>query len=326
VESPLVVTTAEGLYCPTGGFHIDPWAPVERAVLTHAHGDHARPGSASYLATEPSRGILRRRLGADPTTVRYGEVIRMGEAAVSLHPAGHVLGSAQVRIEVGGRVWVVSGDYKRDPDPTCAPFEPVRCDVFVTEATFALPVFVWTGDPVAEIYAWCQDCAAAGRTAVLGCYVFGKSQHVLADLRRFTDRTVHVHGAIEPLVAAYREAGVEMLPTARLREGQDLAGELVLCPPAAQGTRWARRFRDPEMALASGWMRTRTNRRDASYDRGFTLSDHADWPALVRTIRETGASTVLTTHGYAEPLARWLREHGWNASTLETRFQGEADL
>jgi putative mRNA 3-end processing factor len=309
---------------------VDPWGPAELAVVTHAHADHVRPGSARYLCAEPGVALLRRRLGPETVIrgVAYGERVALGETIVSLHPAGHVLGSAQVRIEHAGGVWVVSGDYKRAPDPTCAPFEVLRCDVFVTEASFGLPIYRWD-DPAqvaAEIHAWWRSNAE--RPSVLFAYALGTSQRLLAELRQLADRPVLTHGAVEAVVSLYRAAGVPMLPTEPLAEApkrRDLAGALVLAPPSARATPWMRRFAGAEVALASGWMRVRGPRRRQSLDRGFALSDHADWPALLRTIDETGAGRVLVTHGYAEELARYLREQGRDAEALATSFEGEAD-
>jgi len=329
----LVVTTPTGLHCAAGGFYIDPWEPADLALITHAHADHARPGSASYVCAEPGVPLLRRRLGESASIrgVAYGEPLTLGEARVSLHPAGHVLGSAQIRIEVRGQVWVVSGDYKRAPDPTCAPFEVVACDVLVTEATFGLPIYRWAepSSVAAEILAWWDACRERGRAAVLFCYALGKAQRILAELASLTDRRVLTHGAIEPLLEIYRAAGVRLLPTepvAETKRGRSFAGELILAPPSAGGSPWMRRFRERETAFASGWMRVRGTRRRKGYDRGFVLSDHADWPALLRTVEETGARRVLATHGHAHELARYLRERGLAAEALATTFEGEADV
>ena len=317
----------EGLYCPAGDFFIDPWRPVPRAVLTHAHGDHARPGSGYYLAERSGLGLLRIRLGqsAPLEGVEYGQSMVLGDARVSLHPAGHVLGSSQVRIEARDQVWVVSGDYKRDPDPTCVPFEPVSCDVFVSEATFALPVYRWPpiGRVVDEIIAWWDECASEGRPAMLLCYALGKAQRLLAELAKRFDRTVHLHGAMVPLVQAYRDAGVAMLPTVPVSDsakGRDFAGELILAPPSAAGSPWLRRFRGASLGFASGWMLIRGNRRRRNYERGFVLSDHADWPGLLRSVRESGASRVLFTHGQREPIAQYLAEKGLSTGVLETEL------
>lgn len=322
-----------GIYCPRGGFHVDPWRPVDRAVITHAHGDHARRGSAAYLCAEPGAALARWRLGEEATieTLAYGETRVIDGVRVSLHPAGHVLGSAQVRIEHDGEVAVVSGDYKRAPDPTAAPFEPLRCDTFVTEATFGLPVFTWDAPPrlVDEIAAWWSGAREAGRTAVLFCYALGKAQRILAELAARVEDTVLVHGAMWELIARYRDAGVRMLPVERVaeerRRGVSYAGRLVLAPLSARGSTWMRRFGDHSSALASGWMRVRGERRRRAYDRGFALSDHADWPALLGTIGETGASRVIATHGFVEPLARYLREMGLESEAWRTAFEGEAD-
>ena len=332
VSAPVLSLDGSGLACPAGGFHFDPYRPVERAVITHAHGDHARPGSTAYLAAEASVPMLRRRLpeGASIEGVAWGVPVRVGDARVSFHPAGHVLGSAQVRIEVDGEVWVVSGDYKRREDPTCEPFEVVPCHGFVTEATFALPVYRWPSPElvVEEILEWWDRNRAAGRASLLFCYALGKAQRILGELARRTERGVLLHGALAGMVEAYRESGIEMLPTALVsdREPGSFAGELVLAPPSARRSPWMRRFRAAQTAFASGWMQVRGTRRGRGVDRGFVLSDHADWDALLRTIEETGAETVWTTHGFREPLARFLREErGLDARSLETAPRGDED-
>jgi len=300
-------------------------------VISHAHGDHARWGSEAYLGAEPSVPILRRRLGeARIEGVPFGERVRMGDVMVSFHPAGHILGSAQVRVERGGEVWVFSGDYKRRADPTCETFEPVPCHTFITEATFALPIYRWDDTSVVarEIFEWWEANREAGRASVLFCYALGKAQRILGELARLTDRTVFVHGSIEPLNECYRQAGIAMLPTRPVSEtakGQSFAGELVLAPPSAGGSTWMRRFGPHERAFASGWMRVRGTRRRRGFDRGFVVSDHADWPDLLQTFEDVGAERVLTTHGYAEPLARYLRERGRLAGTLATPFEGEME-
>jgi putative mRNA 3-end processing factor len=327
--------TSSGLWCAAGRFHIDPWEPVDRAVITHAHGDHARPGSAAYLCSRSCEPLLRRRFGTDVTIESrpYGQPLTLGDVRVSFHPAGHVLGSAQIRIEGSDGVWVVAGDYKRAADPTCTPFEPVPCDVFVTESTFGLPIYRW--DPaeavIADIASWWAANAEAGRTSVLFCYTLGKAQRLLAELMRITDRSVYVHGMMLGMIDAYRQSGVAMLPvepvielTSRRRsKATSFAGELVLAPLSARGTPWMRRLGDISDAFASGLMRVRGVRRQRGYDRGFVLSDHADWPALLDTIAETGASRVLATHGHAEPLARYLSQHGLESGVIRTAWEGE---
>jgi putative mRNA 3-end processing factor len=304
----VIVDSEQGLFCPDGGFHLDPLLPVERAVLTHAHGDHARAGSGAYLCTPETAALLRRRLGdASIETLRQGERRVVGDVTLSLHPAGHMLGSAQVRIEGRGGVWVVSGDYKREPDPSCAPFEPLRCDGFVTEASYALPLFRWD-EPAAvarEIVAWWQGNPA---TSVLFCYALGKAQRLLAEIARISDRPVWVHGMIEPFTQVYREHGVRLSETRHVGDERGLKGELVLAPITVRGTPWMKRFRSFEQAFASGILRIRGTRRRRGFDRGFVVSDHADWPGLLRTIRETGAERVYAMHGHRDALVRYLRE------------------
>jgi len=323
----VIELTPQGLYCPAGDFHVDPWRPVARAVITHAHADHARSGSDRYLAAAPGAGLLRHRLGdvvLEP--MPYGETRRLGDVRLSLHPAGHVLGSAQVRIDDGRSVWVISGDFKRQADPTCAPFEVVPCDTFVTEATFALPHYRWpdTATVAREVFDWWQHNRAAGRVSVLFCYALGKAQRLLAELAAFTDEAVWTHGAVENINDRYREAGVALLPTRRVADGDsDFAGALVLAPPGAGGSPWMRRFGDAATGFCSGWMQVRGNRRRRGYDRGFVISDHADWPDLIRTIEGCGARQVLTTHGQSELLAQYLIEQGLDARPLATRFEGE---
>ncbi len=331
----LVVNRPEGLYCPAGDFWIDPWRPVSRAVITHAHADHARRGHGAYLATAVSAGVLRARLGAITLQgLDYGEAVSVGGVRVSLHPAGHVLGSAQVRLEHAGRVWVLSGDYfvsghAGDHNDTCAPFEPLRCHCFVTESTFGLPIYRWRPqrEVLAEVNAWWQANAEAGRTSLLLAYSFGKAQRLLAGVDASIGPIV-VHGAVEPLNEAYRAAGVALPPTLRLEDATDrsvLKRALVLAPPAVLGSAWARRLGDCSDAFASGWMQLRGARRRQGLDRGFVLSDHADWPGLQGAIAATGASRVIVTHGYEAVMVRWLRQQGLQAGSFSTAFGGEDD-
>ena len=326
----MLIETPSGLFCEAGGFHIDPWGTVDRAVVTHAHGDHARPGNGNYLCAEACAPLLRRRFGPDATieTLRYGEIRRVGSIELSLHPAGHVLGSAQIRIAGPQGVWVVAGDYKRAPDPTCEPFEPLRCDVFITESTFGLPIYRWdpTGAVIADIVGWWRRSGESGKTSVLFCYTIGKAQRLLSELARVTDRPVLVHGMMAGMIEVYRSAGISMLPVKVVTErprGTSFAGELVLAPLSARGTPWMRRLGDLSDAFASGLMRVRGVRRQRAYDRGFVLSDHADWPALLSTIAETGAPRILTTHGHAAPLARHLSESGLETGVIRTAWEGE---
>lgn len=329
----LIVLRPEGLYCPPGRFHIDPWQPVERAVITHAHADHARIGSEGYLAATASREVLRVRLpGIRLDTLEYGERIVRDGVTLSLHPAGHVLGSAQVRIEHRGEVWVVSGDYKLAADPTCAPFEPIRCDAFVTESTFGLPIYRWR-EPSAiidDIAAWWRGNADAKRASVLFCYAFGKAQRIATGLRiagAMAIGPLACHGAMTALNAAYRASGV-MLPD--IAHASELAPDalrraLILAPPSAAGTAWLRRFGDFGDAFASGWMQVRGVRRRRALDRGFALSDHADWPGLDAAIAATGAQRVIVTHGQVATMVRWLCERGIAAEGFATEFAAEGE-
>lgn len=328
MDDVLRVTEA-GLWCPAGDFWIDPWRPVPRAVITHAHADHARSGCDRYLCAAPGKIVLRTRLGggAPVDTLRYGESITIGQVRVSLHPAGHVLGSAQVRVEHRGRVWVVSGDYKLAPDPTCSPFEAVACDVFVTESTFGLPVYRWP-EPAeigAEIDAWWRANQAEGRTSVLLAYALGKAQR-LASMVDPTIGPIYAHGAVTKLVRAYRDSGVRLPPIDDVAPKARRVGGgrgLVIAPPSAVAGGWLRSFGETAVAQASGWMTVRGVRRRRGFDRGFVLSDHADFPSLVAAVEATGAKRVLVTHGQSEAFARFLRERGLDADVLATRFSGE---
>lgn len=325
----LLIPTSEGVYCPAGDFHVDPWRPVERALLTHAHADHARFGSKRYLCAEDGAAIAAERVGrqAPMQTVRYGEELAIGDARVSFHPAGHVLGSAQIRIAARGRTWVVSGDYKVAPDPTCAPFEPVRCDVFLTESTFALPVYRWD-EPDAlfeRVNAWWSANQAEKRTSVVYAYAVGKAQRVLASVDASIG-PILVHGAVARFLPHYRAAGVALPDVlsatdenAKVHRGR----ALVVAPPSASGSPWLRKFAPVSQAMASGWMRVRGTRRRRALDAGFALSDHADWPGLLQAIDASGAERVLVTHGATEPLVRWLVERGRDARPWRTEWTGE---
>jgi putative mRNA 3-end processing factor len=327
----LVVVQPEGLYCPQGDFYIDPWRPVARAVITHAHGDHARPGHAHYLAAQASERVLKARLGEITLqTLAYGESVVQNGVTVSLHPAGHVLGSAQVRLEHRGEVWVISGDYKLEAEATCAPFEPLRCHTFVSESTFGLPIYRWRpqAEILLDIAAWWRRNAQAQRASVLFCYAFGKAQRILAGLRAadaLDIGKVICHGAIEPLNRAYRESCVDLPPTHNVGDVSkaDISSALILAPPSAGGTPWMRRFGNFSDGFASGWMQLRGARRRRSLDRGFVLSDHADWPGLNAAIAATGASRVIITHGQIAVMVRWLQQQGFDARAFATEFEDD---
>lgn len=325
----LLENTERGLRCTAGGFHVDPWQAVDAAVITHAHSDHARAGSKLYLTEAGGEAVLRERLGPEARieTLRYGERLTRDGVTISLHPAGHILGSAQVRIEHRGEIWVVSGDYKLENDGTCQPFELVPCQTFVTESTFGLPIYHWR--PQAEVFAemhdWWRGNQALGRTSIVFCYALGKAQRLLHGLNPDIGPII-LHGAIERFLPAYRAARVTFPPTV-IADAETLkrapGQSLVLAPVSAMHSPWLRRFGDISTAFASGWMQIRGTRRRRSLDRGFVLSDHPDWNGLLSTIGLTGAGTIWATHGYTGPLVRWLREQGKNAEALETKFLDE---
>ncbi len=322
--------TESGLFCEAGDFYIDPWRPVHRAVVTHAHSDHLTPGCQHYLVSARGVGVSRERLGRWQDRVEglpFGETRTINGVRVSLHPAGHILGSAQVRLELKGEVWVASGDYKTDPDTTCDAWEPVRCHTFITESTFGLPIYRWPSprSVFADVNQWWAANVAAGRTSLLFGYGLGKAQRLLAGLDPAIG-PILVHGAVDRMTQLYRDAGVALPATAYATTARDTArGAIVIAPPSADGSAWARRFGAQSTAFASGWMLVRGARRRRSVDRGFTLSDHVDWPQLLQAISATAAQRVLVTHGFTGPVVRWLREHGLQAEALSTRYEGERD-
>lgn len=326
--SAVLTFTDRGIYCPGGDFHIDPWRPVDRALITHGHADHARPGHASYLATHAAGPVLRHRLGDIRLDgVDYGEVRQIGDVRVSFHPAGHVPGSAQIRLEQAGEVWVVSGDYKTVADGVSEPFEPLRCHSFISECTFGLPVFRWDAQDqvMAQINHWWAGNAAEGRVSVLGTYALGKAQRILAHLDPGIG-PILTHGAVEGVTQVLRDQGLALpmtVPVTTEVTGKTHSGALVLAPPSALGSTWMRRFGPAATGFASGWMRMRGVRRRRGADRGFVLSDHADWPGLNTAIAETGAERVFVTHGYTSVFQRWLADQGYDAQIVTTEFDGE---
>lgn len=329
--SDLVTVTESGLYCAAGDFYIDPWRPVKLALITHGHSDHARTGSEQYVTHKDGTAILRYRLGeVNVTGVSYGEVLQFGAVKVSFYPAGHVLGSAQIRIETTtGEVWVVSGDYKAQFDPTCPAIEPVRCHTFITESTFGLPIYRFVDGAVVakEIVDWWGQCKANGQVAMVGAYSLGKAQRVLASLPDLIG-PIYVHGSVAAINSIYQGAGVTLPPWTHLtsdHKADTLAkeGALLVAPPSSIEGPWARRFAKRQEAFASGWMLVRGRRRMRAIDRGFVLSDHADWQGLLGVIEATGAERVLVTHGFSDPLVRYLSERGLNAATLRTAYGDE---
>ncbi len=327
-QHPVLSFTEKGIYCAAGDFHIDPWRPVDRALITHGHADHARPGHNRYLSSDLAAPVIRHRLGeVILETVPYGVPLMLGSAQVSFHPAGHVPGSAQIRIEVGGQVWVASGDYKLEDDGLSTPFEPVRCHAFITESTFGLPVFQWAPQTEVQrqINDWWRSSQAEGKTPMLGAYALGKAQRLL----RLLDPSIGpilTHGAVENTNAVLRAQGLSLPETILVTPETKIAdhpGALVLATPSAFGSPWARKFGKVSTGFASGWMQLRGVRRRRAADRGFVISDHADWEGLNQAIKETGAENIYVTHGYTDIFTRWLISQGLNAQVVPTEFEGE---
>ena len=327
-KDPVLTFTEKGIYCAAGDFYIDPWRPVDRALITHGHADHARAGHQSYLATHAALPVIRHRLSAiNAQGVEFNETLTIGAAQVSFHPAGHVPGSAQIRVEVDGEIWVASGDYKVEDDGLSECFEPVRCHHFITESTFGLPVFRWRSqDSIAsDINSWWQTCVDNGKTAFLGAYSLGKAQRLLRMLNSEIGPIV-THGAVEATNEVMRAQGIDLPETVKAPPDIDrksFKGALVVAPPSALGSAWARKFGPQETAFASGWMQLRGIRRRRAGDRGFVISDHADWSGLLSTIKETSAENIYVTHGYTDIFARYLTENGWNAQVVPTEFRGD---
>ncbi|HET9716891.1 MAG TPA: ligase-associated DNA damage response exonuclease [Pseudolabrys sp.] len=328
----ILVRTASGLCCKPGGFYIDPTRPVQKALVTHAHSDHARAGHGAVLATRETLDIMRLRYGENfagrTQAVGYGETVTLDGARVSFHPAGHVLGSAQIRVECNGFRAVASGDYKDMPDPTCAPFELLSCDVFITEATFGLPVFRHH-DADGEIAKLLRSIAQfPERAHLVGAYSLGKAQRLMAMLRAAGfEQTIYMHGALESVTRYYQSRGIDLGPVELAREAKnaDFRGAIVICPPTAMGEVWSRRFPDPVVAFASGWMRVRARARQRGVTFPLVISDHADWDGLTATISATGASEIWITHGQEDALVHWCRTSGLNARPLDIVGYGDEE-
>jgi len=328
----ILVPTPSGVCCKPGGFHIDPTRPVEKALITHGHSDHARAGHGAVLATQETLDIMRLRYGENfagtTQAIRYGETLALGGTQVSFHPAGHVLGSAQIKVTCGGMSIVASGDYKDVPDPTCAPFETVACDVFITEATFGLPVFRHH-DAEGEVAKLLHSLALfPERAHLVGAYSLGKAQRVIALIRAAGhDKTIYLHGAMEKITRYYEEKGIRLGPLERVAGAKkaDLAGHITLCPPSALGDLWSRRFPDPVFAFASGWMRVRARARQRGVTLPLVISDHADWDGLTATIAATSASEVWVTHGQEDALVHWCTSRGLKARPLDIVGYGDEE-
>jgi putative mRNA 3-end processing factor len=311
----------EGIFCPAGGFYIDPRGMVDRALITHAHSDHGRPGHNSYLCSDTCKSLLKIRIGKDAVveSLPFGEKIRIGNSLVSFHPAGHILGSAQIRVEVNGRVWVVSGDYKPQEDQTCEPFELVRCNGFITECTFGLPVYRWLPEEKIhqQINEWWLENKQDDKPSLLFSYSLGKAQRVLAGLRKEIG-PIYVHSAVYPFLEHYEKAGIKLPQVMKIERGKeyDFNGSIIIAPPAVEDSTWTRKFRSARKGFASGWMAIRGARRRRNLDRGFILSDHADWNGLIDVIKGTGAEEIKVTHGNGDALTRYLGEQGMNCSIL----------
>ncbi|MFM1878018.1 MAG: hypothetical protein RLZZ241_884 [Bacteroidota bacterium] len=327
MNSPLLKFTKKGIYCPIADVYLDPWQPVPKALITHSHSDHARFGSTRYITCADNVPILKYRLG--PVSVHgipWGKTTRINGVNFSFHPAGHILGSAQIRVSYKGEVWVFSGDYKTENDQLSVPFEPQRCHTFITECTFGIPAFRWKpqNEIFQDIITWWNQNQRNGRASVLLTYSLGKAQRILAGLKAATG-DIYTHGAIENMTEVLRNQ-VELPPTQRITantQRTELEGKLILAPPGAQGTAWIKRLPPHEVAAASGWMALRGNRRRRAVDRGFMISDHADWNGLLNSVKETGAQRVFCTHGYTEIFARVLQEQGLDAQAVQTKYEGE---
>ena len=331
IPNEILHLTPNGLYCQEGDFYIDPWQPVNRAVITHAHADHARAGSSTYLCAREGKRLLEIRLGGEARieTLDYGKVLKLNSVAVSLHPAGHILGSSQVKITKNGMTCVVSGDYKTVPDPTCPPLEPLRCHTFISESTFGLPIFKWPSPELVleEIETWWRQNQEQGRTSILFAYALGKAQRILAGLDTSIG-PIFLHGAVEKMNQCYRDLGIALPDTRYVGDVEDktvFRNALIVAPPSADNPVWMRRFPNRSRAFASGWMRIRGNRRRRSVDRGFIFSDHADWDGLVQTILSTEAESIGITHGYAGEMVRWLQEKGHHAEVIPMELRNETD-
>ncbi len=320
--------TSSGIYCQPGGFYIDPWKPVEKAVITHAHSDHARWGSKQYLCHPDTAPLLQLRLGpVDVQSLDWGEALTINDVQVSLHPAGHIIGSSQVRVAYKGEVWVVSGDYKVVSDGISGSFEPVPCHHFITESTFGLPIYQWEYQEVIyrQIRNWVLENQAAGYSSVLLAYSLGKAQRVISCLSEL-EQPIYAHGAIANTQETLIQSGWNLTPVVRVPvepNRNQLKGSIVVAPPSADGSSWMKKFGPVKVAVCSGWMQVRGNARRRNVDAGFVLSDHADWNGLITAVKATGASSVYVTHGFQSAFSRYLTEQGIEAKEIQTDYGTE---
>ena len=325
----LLEFTGNGIYCPAAGVYLDPWKPVPKALITHGHSDHASFGHDSYLCTTSAAPVIKHRLNLSGNiqTTDYAKPVLINGVEFSFHPAGHIPGSAQIRVAYKGEVWVFSGDYKLENDGISEPFEPVKCNVFITESTFGLPVYKWKPqrDVFEDINQWWRKNQAAGKVTILAGYALGKSQRILRNVDPSIGK-IFVHGAVDILTQILRNQQLELPATTYVTSDmkkKDFEGSLVLCPPSAIGSLWLRKFDPYSLGIASGWMGLRGARRRRGADRGFVLSDHADWTGLNNAINATGAQKVFVTHGYSDVFAHWLADRGIEAKAVKTQFEGE---
>jgi putative mRNA 3-end processing factor len=321
--------TDRGIYCEQAKVYLDPWKPVERAIISHGHSDHAYAGHNHYLCTTDAMPVIKHRLflADNIQSLLYGEKVSINGVDFSFHPAGHIPGSAQIRVEHKGEVWVFSGDYKLENDNLSTPFEPVKCHVFITESTFGLPVYKWK--PQREVFddinEWWRKNQLEGKTSVIAGYTLGKAQRILKNVDTSVGK-IFTHGAVDTINSVLKNQGFNLPEAPRITDEikkDEIKGSLIICPPSAVGSPWMRRFLPYSLGVASGWMKLRGTRRRRGADRGFVLSDHADWNELNRAIRETGASKVFVTHGYTEIFAQWLNTQGIEAKEVRTKFEGE---
>ncbi|HOY12903.1 MAG TPA: ligase-associated DNA damage response exonuclease [Saprospiraceae bacterium] len=329
---PLLEFTNKGIYCDQAQVYIDPWHPVKKALITHGHSDHATSGHRQYIASALSVPIIKYRLGSHIQIqgYPYGETFSINGVKFSFHPAGHIVGSAQIRVEYKGEIWVASGDYKRSEDGLSTPFEVVKCHTFITESTFGLPAFTWKSqfEIINEINAWWQKNKEEGKISIIGAYALGKAQRIINNVDGSIGK-IFTHGAIENTNEVLRRQGVAIAPTIKVDQYQAkdaYNGGLVIATPSAINSSWSRKFKSQSSANASGWMSLRGARRRRSVDRGFIMSDHADWQELLDTIKETGASTVYVTHGYTDIFSKYLREIGYDAHAVKTEYNGDEEV